>query len=75
MSNDIIKNSNRVLWGAKAIAEHLGLSTRQVGYLHETRALPIGKLNGRLFARPASLEYRLAELERAELERLERAEA
>jgi hypothetical protein len=35
-----------LLWGAAAMAAELGIPTRKVFYLLETRAIPAKKLNG-----------------------------
>ncbi|HCR65612.1 MAG TPA: hypothetical protein DIW38_03745 [Oceanicaulis sp.] len=50
------------LWGAKAIAEYLGLSERQVRYAEERGELPIGRSCGKLFASKRLLDGHLEEL-------------
>lgn len=44
------RSDSDYLWGAKAIAEYLGLTERQVRYAEERGELPIGRSCGRLFA-------------------------
>jgi hypothetical protein len=64
MSNDAVEQqdttSDDVLWGAKAIAEYVGLSLSEVQYLIRTKKLPIGKLGPKtLFASKRQLRQHL----------------
>lgn len=56
------RSDSDYLWGAKAIAEHLGLSERQVRYAEERGELPIGRSCGKLFASKRLLDGHLEEL-------------
>lgn len=49
--------------GAKAIAEEMGMTERQLRHAAETGQLPIFRLGGKLTARCSSLRQRLAQLE------------
>lgn len=49
------ERSNEVLWGAAEIGEFLNMSERRVYHLVEKSLLPVGRLKGRLFARPERL--------------------
>jgi hypothetical protein len=53
-----------ILWGAKAIAEFLGLSVRQVYRASESPKWPFFKVDGRLCARRSALTVFLAAKER-----------
>jgi hypothetical protein len=53
-----------VLWGARAAAEFLGLSVKQVYRLSENPKWPFFKVDGRLCARRSALAAHLADKER-----------
>jgi hypothetical protein len=51
--------------GAEPIAAWLGVSARQLFYMHETKKLPLFKIGGRLAGRKSTLMQFIEELERA----------
>ena len=55
-----------ILWGAKGIADFLGLKPRQVNHMIETKQLNVGKKNGKLCITKAELleQFRLALIQR-----------
>jgi hypothetical protein len=58
----------RILWGLKAIADHLDRPTSATRHLIDDAGLPVFRVGGRLCARPEAIEKWLAELERAALD-------
>ena len=50
------------MWGAKNIAQHLGLTERQVRYAEQRRQLPIGRVGGRLYASRRKIDEYLEHL-------------
>lgn len=53
------RSDSDYLWGAKAIAEYLGLTERQVRYAEERGELPIGRSGGKLFTKKQILDDHL----------------
>lgn len=49
-------HDNDFLHGAKAIARHLGITTRRAFYLCETRAIPVAKIGEKWVARRSRLD-------------------
>lgn len=45
-----------LLYGAETIAEYLGINTRQLYHLHETKGLPSFKMGRRICARRSDLD-------------------
>ncbi len=56
----------RVLWGAKGIADFLGLKPRQVNHMIEKKQIKVGKKNGKLCIIDTELieQFRLALIQR-----------
>jgi hypothetical protein len=50
--------------GAEPIAAWLGVSVRQIFYMHETKKLPLFKIGGRVAGRKSKLMEFIEELER-----------
>ena len=65
MHHDNDNQPGDILFGAKAIAEYLGLSTKQIYRLIYSESLPVFKLGGTLSARRSTLERHFAALESA----------
>jgi len=57
-----------ILWGAKGIADFLGLKPRQVYHMIEKKELNVGKKNGKLCILKTDLheQFRLALIQRQE---------
>lgn len=57
-----------ILWGAKGIADFLGLKPRQVNHMIEKKQLNVGKKNGKLCITKTDLleQFRLALIQRQE---------
>ena len=51
-----------LLWGCRAIAEHIGQPERQTSYLLETRRIPAGKVGARWVASRKALDEHFAKL-------------
>jgi hypothetical protein len=64
-SKPVMPLAEDLMIGAEPIAAWLGVSARQLFYMHETKKLPLFKIGGRLAGRKSKLMQFIEELERA----------